>query len=171
MGNRHPLVKLRMGWKDKVNNIVPARGTSLPEEPLSSEKNLAGVPTLPFVEIVQIEPGRSVDQNCSLNESIGGWEQVLIRESSEPLGRKSLNRIVGAGSVMEDRYRAGPQVFQYHLPGSAVPMSHCRLPEFRFFGWRLSPPGDPLPQSRDLVPARPAPDAHPFLRYAGQEPT
>ena len=49
---RDTLVKLRTALKNKVNNILPARGIKLAKEALSSEKKLAEVLALPFDEIV-----------------------------------------------------------------------------------------------------------------------
>ena len=52
---RDTLVKLRTALKNKVNNILSARGLNLAKESLSSEKKLAEVLDLPFDEIVRIE--------------------------------------------------------------------------------------------------------------------
>ena len=52
---RDTLVKLRTALKNKVNNILSARGLNLAKEALSSEKKLAEVLELPFDEIVRIE--------------------------------------------------------------------------------------------------------------------
>src|SRR5260221_30401 len=52
---RDTLVKQRSALKNKVNNILSARGLNLAKEALSSEKKLAEVLELPFDEIVRIE--------------------------------------------------------------------------------------------------------------------
>ena len=52
---RDALVKLRTRLKNKVNNILSARGINLPKEALSSEKRLSEILTLPFDPVVQIE--------------------------------------------------------------------------------------------------------------------
>jgi transposase len=52
---RDTLVKLRTALKNKVNNILSARGMNLPKEALSSEKKLEEVLSLPFDEVVRIE--------------------------------------------------------------------------------------------------------------------
>lgn len=64
---RDTLVKLRTALKNKVNNILSARGINLPKEALSSEKKLAEVLSLPFDEIVLVELRVIVDQIRSLN--------------------------------------------------------------------------------------------------------
>ena len=52
---RDTLVKQRSALKNKVNNILSARGLNLAKEALSSEKKLAEVLNLPFDEIVRVE--------------------------------------------------------------------------------------------------------------------
>lgn len=52
---RDTLVKQRSALKNKVNNILSARGLNLAKEALSSEKKLSEVLELPFDEIVRIE--------------------------------------------------------------------------------------------------------------------
>ncbi len=64
---RDTLVKLRTALKNKVNNILSARGINLPKEALSSEKKLAEVLSLPFDEIVLFELRVIMDQIRSLN--------------------------------------------------------------------------------------------------------
>ena len=61
---RDTLVKLRTALKNKINNILSARGLNLAKEALSSEKKLAEVLELPFDEIVQIELRVLVGQIC-----------------------------------------------------------------------------------------------------------
>ncbi|MDQ6677485.1 MAG: hypothetical protein M3Z09_09340 [Acidobacteriota bacterium] len=52
---RDTLVKQRSALKNKVNNILSARGLNLAKEALSSEKKLAEVLNLPFDEIVRVD--------------------------------------------------------------------------------------------------------------------
>jgi transposase len=52
---RDILVKQRSALKNKVNNILSARGLNLAKEALSSEKKLREVLELPFDEVVRIE--------------------------------------------------------------------------------------------------------------------
>jgi transposase len=59
---RDTLVKLRTALKNKINNILRARGLNLPKEALSSEKRLNEVLSLPFDEIVRIELWVIVEQ-------------------------------------------------------------------------------------------------------------
>jgi transposase len=96
---RDTLVKLRTALKNKVNNILSARGLNLPKEALSSEKRLAEVLALPFEEIVRIELRVIVDQIRSLNKSIAELEKTIADAGSKLEGHKSLNSIKGIGKT------------------------------------------------------------------------
>ena len=96
---RDTLVKLRTALKNKVNNILSARGINLPKEALSGEKKLAEVLSLPFDEIVRIELRVIVDQIRSLNQSITELEETIAEEGSKLEGHKSLSSIKGIGKI------------------------------------------------------------------------
>ncbi len=94
---RDTLVKQRSALKNKVNNILSARGLNLPKEALSSEKKLAEVLSLPFEEPVRVELRVIVDQIRSLSRSITELEQAIAEASSELEGHRSLTSIKGIG--------------------------------------------------------------------------
>ena len=96
---RDKLVKLRTVLKNKVNNLLSARGINLPKEALSSEKKLKEVVALPFDEIVRIELRVIVDQIRSLNRSIAELEKTIGEEGSKLEGHKSLSSIKGIGKI------------------------------------------------------------------------
>jgi transposase len=96
---RDTLVKLRTALKNKVNNILSARGINLPKEGLSSEKKLAEVLSLPFDEIVVLELRVIVDQIRGLNKSIAELEKTISDEGSKLEGHKSLSSIKGIGKI------------------------------------------------------------------------
>ena len=96
---RDTLVKLRTALKNKINNILSARGLNLPKEALSSEKKLAEVLELPFDEIVQIELRVIVGQIRSLNQSIAELEKTIGEEGSKLDGHKNLASIKGIGKI------------------------------------------------------------------------
>jgi len=96
---RDTLVKLRTSLKNKVNNILSARGINLRKEALSSEKKLREVLSLPFDEIVLVELGVLVDQIRSLNKSIAELEKTIGEEGSKLEGHKSLTSIKGIGKI------------------------------------------------------------------------
>lgn len=96
---RYTLVKLRTALKNKVNNILSARGINLPKEALSSEKKLAEVLSLPFDEIVLVELRVIVDQIRSLSQSIAELEKRIGELGSKLEGHKSLTSITGIGKI------------------------------------------------------------------------
>lgn len=96
---RDTLVKLRTALKNKVNNILSARGINLPKEALSSEKKLSEVLSLPFDEIVLVELRVIVDQIRSLNQSIAELEKIIGEQGSKLEGHKSLTSITGIGKI------------------------------------------------------------------------
>jgi transposase len=96
---RDTLVKLRTALKNKVNNILSARGINLAKEALSSEKKLDEVLTLPFDKLVQVELRVIVAQIRSLNQSIRELDQTIAEEGSKLEGHKNLISITGIGKI------------------------------------------------------------------------
>jgi transposase len=96
---RDTLVKLRTALKNKINNILSARGLNLPKEALSSEKRLNEVLSLPFDEMVQIELRVIVEQIRSLNKSIAELEKTIGEAGSKLEGHKGLSSIKGIGKI------------------------------------------------------------------------
>ena len=98
---RDTLVKLRTALKNKVNNILSARGINLAKEALSSEKKLDEVMALPFDELVRVELRVIVAQIRSLNQSIRELDQTIAQEGSKLEGHKNLTSIKGIGKITE----------------------------------------------------------------------
>jgi transposase len=96
---RDALVKLRTALKNKVNNILSARGINLAKEALSSEKKLDEVMTLPFDELLRVELRVIVAQIRSLNQSIRELDQTIAEEGSKLEGHKNLTSITGIGKI------------------------------------------------------------------------
>jgi transposase len=96
---RDALVKLRTALKNKVNNILSARGINLAKEALSSEKKLDEVLTLPLDELVRVELRVIVVQIRSLNQSIRELDQTIAKEGSKLEGHKNLISITGIGKI------------------------------------------------------------------------
>jgi transposase len=96
---RDTLVKQRSALKNKVNNILSARGLNLAKEALSSEKKLTEVLEVPFDEIVRIELRIIVEQIRSLNKSIAELEKTIGEEGSKLEGHKNLSSIKGIGKI------------------------------------------------------------------------
>lgn len=96
---RDTLVKQRSALKNKINNILSARGLNLPKEALSSEKRLAEVVSLPFDELVRIELRVIVEQIRGLHNGIADLDKAIANAGSELEGHKSLTSIKGIGAT------------------------------------------------------------------------
>jgi transposase len=96
---RDTLVKLRTALKNKVNNILSARGMNLAREALSSEKKLDEVLALHFDALVRIELRVIVAQIRSLNQSIRELDNTISEEGSKLTGHKNLTSIKGVGKT------------------------------------------------------------------------
>lgn len=77
---RDTLVKLRTTLKNKINNILSARGMNLPKEALSSEKKLNEILALPVEALLHVELRVIVEQIRSLNKSIAELENPLPKK-------------------------------------------------------------------------------------------
>jgi len=96
---RDRLVKLRTALKNKVNNLLSARGIELRTEELSSEKGLTRVLAIEVEELTRFELQVIVDQIRSLNRSISELEKVIEREGKKLKGHGNLTSIKGIGSL------------------------------------------------------------------------
>ncbi|MGH9512642.1 MAG: IS110 family transposase [Terriglobales bacterium] len=96
---RDRLVKLRTALKNKVNNLLSARGTELRTEELSSEKGLRRVLTIEVEELTRFELQIIVDQIRSLNRGIAELETGIGREGRKLKGHENLTSIKGIGPL------------------------------------------------------------------------
>jgi transposase len=96
---RDRLVKLRTALKNKVNNLLSARGIELEKEDLSSEKGLCRVLEQPLEGLAQVEREILVEQIRSLNGSIARLERVIEEAGSKLRGYNNLTSIKGIGSL------------------------------------------------------------------------
>ena len=96
---RDTLVKQRSALKNKINNILSARGLNLPKEALSSEKRLTEILSLPFDAMVLLELRVIADQIRGLHKSIAQLEQAIAEASSELEGHTNLISIKGIGAT------------------------------------------------------------------------
>lgn len=96
---RDRLVKLRTALKNKVNNLLSARGIELEKEDLSSEKGLSRVLEQPLEGLAQVELEIIVEQIRSLNRSIARLERVIEEAGSKLQGYGNLTSIKGIGSL------------------------------------------------------------------------
>jgi transposase len=96
---RDRLVKLRTALKNKVNNLLSARGIELEKEELSSEKGLTRVLAKQVEELTHFELQVIVEQIRSLNHSIAELEKVIAQEGKKLKGHGNLTSIKGIGSL------------------------------------------------------------------------
>jgi transposase len=96
---RDRLVKLRTALKNKVNNLLSARGVELKKEELSGEKGLTRVLAMDVEELTRFELQVIVEQIRSLNHSIAELEKVIDREGKKLKGHGNLTSIKGIGSL------------------------------------------------------------------------
>ena len=96
---RDRLVKLRTALKNKVNNLLSARGIELDKEALASEKGLAAVLQYRVEGLAQIELEIIVEQIRSLNQSVARLHQVIEEAAKKLPGYSNVTSIKGIGSL------------------------------------------------------------------------
>lgn len=96
---RDKLVKLRTTLKNKVNNLLAARGILIRKESLSSEKGLAAVLAQPVSDLEHAELEILVEEIRHLNASIGKVEKLLEDQGPQMPGWQNLTSIKGIGDV------------------------------------------------------------------------
>jgi len=96
---RDKLVKLRTTLKNKVNNLLAARGILIRKESLSSEKGLADVLTKPVSDLERRELEILVEEIRHLNESITKVKTLLRDQGPQMPGWQNLTSITGIGDV------------------------------------------------------------------------
>ena len=96
---RDKLVKLRTTLKNKVNNLLAARGILIRKESLASEKGLAEVLAAPVSEMERMELEILVGEIRHLNESIKKLEGLLRDQGPKLPGWENLTSIKGIGDT------------------------------------------------------------------------
>jgi len=96
---RDKLVKLRTTLKNKVNNLLAARGILIEKESLSSEKGLAEVLGAPVSDLERMELEILVGEIRHLNESIKKLESLLRDQGPKLPGWDNLTSIKGIGDT------------------------------------------------------------------------
>ena len=96
---RDRLVKLRTALKNKVNNLLSARGIELEQESLSSEKGLTRVLEQKVEKLAQLELDVIVEQIRSLNRSVARLDRAIEEAGQKLEGYRNLTSIKGIGSL------------------------------------------------------------------------
>ena len=96
---RDTLVKSRTALKNKINNLLSARGINLSKESLASEKGLKEVLGMYFGTMVDVELEVLVEQIRSLNQNIARLEKAIADQGPKLPGYENLKSIKGIGDV------------------------------------------------------------------------
>lgn len=96
---RDTLVKSRTALKNKINNLLSARGVNLSKEFLASDKGLQEVLGMCFGGSVDVELEVLVDQIRGLNRSIARLEKTIAEQGPKLPGHENLKSIKGIGDV------------------------------------------------------------------------
>lgn len=96
---RDTLVKSRTALKNKINNLLSARGINLSKESLASEKGLRDVLGMYWGGTVDVELQVLVDQVRSLNQSIATLDKAIAEQGPKLPGHENLKSIKGIGDV------------------------------------------------------------------------
>jgi transposase len=96
---RDKLVKLRTTLKNKIHNILSARGIVMPKEAFSSEAGLNRVLAMRLDPMVELELQVIVEQIRSLNAGIKKLEEQIRDLGSKMDGFENLKSIKGIGDL------------------------------------------------------------------------
>jgi len=96
---RDKLVKLRTTLKNKINNLLAARGILLPKESLSTEKGLERARQADVGELAQVELMVLVEQIRHLNQGIAKLGAAIKKQGPKLPGYENLKSIKGIGDI------------------------------------------------------------------------
>jgi transposase len=96
---RDTLVKSRTALKNKINNLLSARGVNLDKESLASDKGLREVLGMYFGTMIDVELRVLVGQIRSLNQSIAELDKAIAEQGPKLPGYDNLKSIKGIGDV------------------------------------------------------------------------
>jgi len=96
---RDKLVKLRTTLKNKVNNLLAARGVLISKESLSSEKGLMRALASPVTDLERMELEILIEEIRHLNESIKKLERLLREQGPKLPGWENITSIKGIGET------------------------------------------------------------------------
>ena len=90
---RDKLVKLRTILKNKINNLLAARGILLRKESLTTEKGLEQALQADVGELARLEVEVLVEQIRHLNQSIAKLEAAIKKQGPKLAGYENLKSI------------------------------------------------------------------------------
>jgi transposase len=96
---RDKLVKLRTTPKNKINNLLAARGILIRRESLTSDKGLELVLQAPVSDLARVELVVLIEQIRHLNVSIAKLEAAIKEQGPKLPGYENLKSIKGIGDI------------------------------------------------------------------------
>jgi len=96
---RDKLVKLRTTLKNKINNLLAARGILIRRESLASDKGLEQVLRTPVTDLARVELMVLVEQIRHLNQGIAKLEAAIKEQGPKLPGYENLKSIKGIGDI------------------------------------------------------------------------
>lgn len=96
---RETLVQLRTALKNKINNMLSARGMNLKREALASDRRLEAILKMKFEPVQQAELQVIVEQIRSLNVSIKKLETIIDEHGQKLPGYRNIRSIKGTGAL------------------------------------------------------------------------
>ena len=96
---RENLVRLRTALKNKINNMLSARGMNLKREALGSDRRLEAILKMKLEPVQHAELEVIVEQIRSLNTSIKKLEAIIDAHGRKLDGYRNIRSIKGTGSL------------------------------------------------------------------------
>jgi transposase len=96
---RESLVRLRTALKNKINNMLSARGMNLKREALASDRRLEAILRMKWEPVQQAELQVIVKQIRSLNGNIKELEAIIDMQGQKLEGYRNIRSIKGTGTL------------------------------------------------------------------------
>ena len=96
---RESLVRLRTALKNKINNMLSARGMNLKREALGSDRRLEAILKMKGEPVQQAELQVIIEQIRALNASIKKLEKIIDEHGQKLEGYRNIRSIKGTGAL------------------------------------------------------------------------
>jgi len=96
---RENLVRLRTALKNKINNMLSARGMNLKREALASDRRLEAILKMNWEPMRQAELEVIIEQIRALNASIKKLEKIIDEHGQKLAGYRNIRSIKGTGAL------------------------------------------------------------------------
>ena len=96
---RENLVRLRTALKNKINNMLSARGMNLKREALASDRRLEAILKMKWEPMRQAELQVIIEQIRALNASVKKLETIIDEHGQKLAGYRNIRSIKGTGAL------------------------------------------------------------------------